>query len=180
MVRLNACRNLYPSWKSTKRYLNKLEGIAFFPEESLDFGKDWSRQTVVEYSSGKNLWFIGSVGNSEQSIVTIHDGVLEKYEAEPEPININGISVLTRICADSLKPSPQYSTLSDIIFISSAISFDHDQIIQLHRHNLVDDPYFVLACYGIHRCEIAREGRPNLGEVVRKSADSYLKYDFVK
>lgn len=188
MVKLSACHNLHENWEDTIKYLDMLEGIVVFPEDSLNYGvfkKKWNLLDIVEYSSKRELCIVGS---HNQKVLVIQDGKINKYDEYAPPITLNSdgcdVSALVRICAGS-----QYRQEDDFIeskqraelmIVSSAIPFPAEIITGIHSGSLSDNPYFILACYEIDNCAITDKNGKNLSKLIKSPAGNYLTVDINK
>lgn len=180
MTKVAVCRNLYPSWKSTARYLDSLDAdLAVFPEETLTMGeKSWTIDDVAEHTSRRPTIL---VSGHNYGLVVVKGGLVEYQDKDPAPISFvtrNGpITSLVRICAMSLKPSPQYRDMSDLLIISSSLAFAPKVIMGKHNHNLAAGALIVMSTYELRNCWAADLTGKKFGRVNAEKYGGHIQVD---
>lgn len=176
MITLYVCRDLYPSWKSTRKYIDGIRGqIGLLPEECLGFSQQWNGDDVARYLQDRELSLVGSL---RDRVVVIQSGQVRHYEKDSPPITIatkeGAVSCLVRICSPTLKKSPPYSGKADLLLVSSSLTFPPQEVIALHRHNLRQNSVVLLSNYKIGECYASDLDGREIGETIGDRRRGYL------
>lgn len=180
MPDIYVCRDLYPTWQSTKRYLNNLkEGIALFPEESLGFGRDWSIDDLALHLANKPVCAVGSY---REKVAVVAGGRVEYHGRREPPIPFvtrSGVALgLVRICSDSLLAQPEYPEKARFLLVTSSLPFEPPLVIEKHKRNLTADAVVAMSSYRIKECYSVDTGGLELGVLIEENKSPYVLVQF--
>lgn len=179
MITIAVCRDLYPSWKSTTKYLDSLDAdIAILPEGVLSSrGKtEWDIGDIATHTASRSITLVGS---HDYDLLVVRKGKVEYHGKNPPPLQFtteNGsVTGLVRICAMSLTLSPHYDIKSDLLMIPSSIAFSFEDIIRKHAHNLAINALVLMSTYELRNCWARKITGEKTGEETAKNRGGYIK-----